>query len=121
MHQQPQQQPHSQQPAPPPESPQQLAANDAAAFSVQRVYKEQHPHSPEADRPMGPSRSVAGGAMGSAGGDGPEDFFDDKGLEALINEAPDVKPGDGGVASSSDAGPTAEEILARVLPTVSSD
>ena len=59
--------------------------------------------------------------MGSGAGEGPEDFFDDKGLETLFDDVSGGQPGEGGVSSSSTAGPTADEIIARVLPTIALD
>ena len=56
--------------------------------------------------------------MGFAGGEGTEDFFDDKGLDTNLEAASGDQPGEGGVSSSSAAGPTADEIIARVLPTI---
>ena len=40
---------------------------------------------------------------------------------APIGEGSDVMAGDGGAASSSTAGPTAEQIMARVPPTAGLD
>ena len=107
-----------QQPAPATESQQQRSANDAAAFVVINAFKEKNPHAPEPDQPK-----AAGGSMGGGieGGNAHGDFFDDEGLASLINEESDDKACDGGVSSSSTAGPTADQIMARVPPTVSLD
>ena len=89
------------------ESQQQLAANDKAAYAAQRLFREQNPHSPEADRPMGPSRAT----------DDCEHLFDD--LEAV--EAPGDALADEAAATSSSStavapAETADQIIARVRP-----
>ena len=103
-----------QQPAQATESQQQRSANDAAAFVVINAFKEKNPHAPEPDQPK-----AAGGSMGGRIEGDLEVFFDDEGLTSLINEESDGKACDGGVSSSSTAGQTVDQIMARVPPTVS--